>query len=69
MEEQLRLVVPLAVESQPAVQWLPALERAVRFSLASRLTDCQLDIPDVLLGKPLRDAHKIESAESEVLLL
>ena len=51
--EQLCLVLPLSLEQKPAVEWLAGLERAVCFSLGSRLTDCLATLPSSLSGHTL----------------
>ena len=51
--EHLSLVLPLPLEEKTAVEWLAGLEQAVRFSLASRLTDCLGTLPLSLTGQPL----------------
>ena len=51
--EHLPLVLPLPLDQKPAVEWLVGLERAVSFSLASRLTDCLATLPCSLTGQPL----------------
>ena len=65
LREHLSLVLPLPLEQKPAVEWLAGLEKkpavewlagleqAVRFSLASRLTDCLARLPRPLTGQPL----------------
>lgn len=53
LKEHLSLVLPLPLEQKPAVEWLAGLEQAVRFSLASRLTDCLSRLPRPLTGEPL----------------
>ena len=49
--EHLSLVLPLSLDQKPAVEWLAGLERAVSFSLASRLTDCLATLPHTLAGR------------------
>lgn len=53
LREHLCLVLPLPLEQKPAVEWLAALEQAVRFSLASRFTDCLSRLPRPFTGQPL----------------
>ena len=53
LKEHLLLVLPLPLEQKPAVEWLAGLEQAVRFSLASRLTDCLSRLPRPLTGELL----------------
>ena len=51
--ELLPLVLPLALEKKAGVEWLAGLEQAVKFSLASRLTDCLATLPHTLTGQQL----------------
>lgn len=59
LREHLPLVLPLPLEQKPAVEWLAGLEQAVRFSLASRLTDCLSRLPRPLMGQPLTTEEAI----------
>ena len=48
--EQLLLTVPLLLtDSKSRVEWLQALEGALRSSLSRRLTECLVSLPDALL--------------------
>ena len=57
--EHLSLVLPLPVEHKAAAEWLAGLEQAVRFSLASKLTDCLSKLPPPLTGQPLTAAEGV----------
>lgn len=48
--EPLPLAVPLPLGRRPAPQWLRALEGALSYSLASRLTECLTTFPEGLMG-------------------
>lgn len=48
-KEPLRLCVPLPITGRKAVEWLGALERAMRYSLACHLTTCATSFPPQLL--------------------
>ena len=66
--ERLFLVRPLPLEQKPAVEWLAGLEKAVKFSLASRLTDCLAKLPHPLAGQPLTTQEGVlEWLQSNVL--
>ena len=49
IKEPLRLCVPLSITGRKAVEWLGALERALRYSLACHLTACATSFPPQLL--------------------
>ena len=51
--EHLTLVHPLPLEKKSSVEWLAGLEQAIKFSLASRLTDCLATLPHPLTGEEL----------------
>ena len=59
MEEQLALVLPLALRHRPGVEWLSALEQAVRFSLASSFTRTLSELPGQLMGYKITDGEPI----------
>ena len=48
--ELLPLTAPLPLGRRPASQWLHALEGALSYSLACRLTECLVTFPEELLG-------------------
>ena len=48
--EPLPLAVPLPLGRRPAPQWLHALEGALSYSLACRLTECLATFPEELMG-------------------
>lgn len=57
--EVLSLVIPLPLERRPAVEWLAGLEQAIKFSLASHLTDCLNSLPhDILTGQQPLDSDR-----------
>ena len=49
LREPLRLCAPLSLSGKKAVEWLGALERALRYSLACHLTLCATSLPSQLL--------------------
>ena len=61
--ELLPLSLPLSLEKKPAVEWLAGLEQAVRFSLASRLTDCLATLPHTFSGQQLTSDTVLETME------
>ena len=61
--ELLPLSLPLSLEKKPAVEWLAGLEQAVRFSLASRLTDCLVTLPHTFSGQQLTSDTVLETVE------
>ena len=48
--ELLPLIVPLPLGRRPASQWLHAMEGALSYSLACRLTECLVTFPEELMG-------------------
>jgi len=48
--ELLPLTAPLPLGRRPASQWLHALEGALSYSLACRLTECLVTFPEELMG-------------------
>lgn len=49
IKEPLRLCAPLSITGRKAQEWLGALERALRYSLACHLTACATSLPPQLL--------------------
>lgn len=53
--EELVLTVPLSLNGKTTSEWLEALERAIKYSLACRITYCSATLPEMLTGADTTD--------------
>lgn len=57
--ELLPLIVPLPLGRRPASQWLHAMEGALSYSLACRLTECLVTFPEELMGNNMEQQGRL----------